>query len=57
MVRTLTSSSIDAVILLIHTGRGKGRGRGDSQDVGCHIDAYKCMDGLFQPLRDPAVWK
>jgi hypothetical protein len=51
MVRILTSSSIDAVILLIHTGRG------DSQDVGCHIDAYKCMDGLFQPLRDPAVWK
>src|SRR6478735_2526378 len=31
MVRILTSSSIDAVILLIHTGRGEGKGKRGQQ--------------------------
>jgi hypothetical protein len=31
MVRILTSSSIDAVILLIHTGRREGKGKRGQQ--------------------------
>jgi hypothetical protein len=50
-VRILTSSSIDAVILLIHEGRG------GSQDIGCHAYAYKCLDRPFQPLHDAVAWK